>query len=122
MNKQSIVYNTDIPLVVFLGELVFILLNIVPVYEYDTENNKTDKVIGFSYIVVNTETFDKYSVKVLGSKPLLKSDELATRRENGEKVFVEFDNATVRVYWSSFKKSYADSFKADGISIVETAN
>lgn len=122
MKNNSIVPNTNIPLYIFLSETVYALLDVSPVNEYDSQNQKTDKIVGFKYTVANIETFDRLSVKVVGVKPLLSREELANRRENGEKIYVEFDNATVTMYWSNFTKSYADSFKADGISIVETAN
>lgn len=117
---MTILSNREIPLVVFETERVYVLLDISPVNEYDSDNNRTDKIIGWSYVVANTESFEKYKIKVAGAKPLISRDALIAKRENGIKTFVEFDNAVVKMYWSTSKKSFEDSFKADSINFVET--
>lgn len=117
---MSILNNHEIPIEVIETERVFVLLDISPVYEYDSENKRTDKVLGWAYTVANIESFEKYKIKVTGVKPLISHEALVAKRENGIKTFVEFDNAVVKMYWSTAKKSFEDSFKADGISFVET--
>lgn len=107
-----------IPLLIIENELVFILLSIKPIPEYDLNNQPTDKIIGYSYEVVNTESFERYRIKVLGKKPLMTPDELQERRDRGEKIAVEFENATIKMYWNKTTKSYEDTLSADGISIV----
>lgn len=116
MTKLS---NKEIPIEVLETERVYVLLDIAPVYEYDSENKKTDKVLGWAYTVANTDSFEKYRIKVAGTKPIISRDALIAKRENGIKTFVEFDNATVKMYWSASTKTYEDSFKADGISLVK---
>lgn len=115
----SILLNKWILLLSIFTEAVYILLEVVPFYEYDSENKKTDKVGGFTYTVVNSENFERISVKVQGAKPLISPKELTERREDGEKIFVEFDNAEVKCYYSKFKSTYVDTFRAEGISFAE---
>lgn len=111
--------NRDIPIEVLERGKGYVLLDISPVYEYDSENKRTDKIVGWAYTVANTESFEKYRIKVAGARPIIARDALIAKRENGIKTFVEFDNAVVKMYWSSSTKTFEDSFKADGISLVK---
>ena len=108
----------EIPLRLIEPELVFILLRMKVIPEYDQNNRPTDNIIGYSYEVVNTDSFEKYNVKVLGQKPLMSPEELQERRDQGEKIAVEFENATIKMYWNKQLNSYADTFSADSISLV----
>lgn len=117
---MTILSNREIPMEVIETERVFVLLDVSPVYEYDSENKRTDKIFGWAYTVANIESFEKYKIKVIGVKPLISHDALVAKREKGVKTLVEFDNAVIKMYWSTAKKSFEDSFKADGISFVET--
>lgn len=110
----------NIPLIVIESERVFILLMSKAIPEYDLNNQPTDKIIGYFYEVVNTESFERYRIKVLGKKPLMTPEELQERRDRGEKIAVEFENATIKMYWNRNTKSYEDTLSADGISIVST--
>lgn len=110
----------EIPMNVLEKEAVYVLLDVSPVYEYDLENKRTDRILGWNYSVANTDSFEKYRIKVLGSKPIVTASVLKTKIDNGIKTFVEFENAVVKLYWSNSKKSLEDSFKADNISVVET--
>ena len=119
MREQSILLQRWILLLSIFTEAVYILLEVVPFYEYDSENKKTDQVGGFTYTVINSENFERIAVKVQGTQPLISQKELTERREQGEKFFVEFDNAEVKCYYSKFKSTYVDTFRADAISFVE---
>ncbi len=120
--SKSILLGHDIPLESIVEEKVYLLLDFSPTYEYDSENNKrTDKLNGYAYVLVNTNSFDKFTVKIKEKKPLMNHDALIEKREKGEKVFVELTDATVRAYWSSVNKEYLDSFKASGLSLVDNA-
>lgn len=116
---KSILSNKYIPLSVVEPEPVYILLDITPVFGYDSNGTKTDVVIGFLYTVVNTNSFNQYRVKVLQSAPLIERDKLHVLRESGEKFLVEFENLTVRMYWNTRSQEYSDTFKADGIQQVD---
>lgn len=108
----------ELPLRLIEPELVFILLGMKAIPEYDQNNRPTDNIIGYSYEVVNTDSFEKYTIKILGKKPLMSPEELQERRDQGEKIAVEFENATIKMYWNKQLNSYADTFSADSISIV----
>lgn len=116
-NTSKLPYK-NIPLRYIEPELVFILLQISVIPEYDLNNKPTDNIVGYSYEVVNTDSFEKYKIKVLGKKPLMSPEELQKKRDQGEKIAVEFENATVKMYWNRQMNSYADTFSADGISLV----
>ncbi|MDD6332035.1 MAG: hypothetical protein PUA59_06290, partial [Clostridium sp.] len=80
---------------------------------------KTDVIVGYAYVVVNSNSFNQYKVKVAQQSPLMTKESLLAMRERGERVLVEFDNPTVKVFWSAYQNNYADSFKADGVRLVE---
>lgn len=108
----------NIPLYIIEPEQLFALLQIKAVPAYDENHKPTSNIVGYSYTVANTDSFEKYNIKVLGGKPLMSPEELRERREKGERFIVEFDNATVKMYWDREAKTYADSYSADGISFV----
>lgn len=118
--QNSKLMNVDIAMEVVEPDPVFVAINVVPVRAYGPDNKPTETIIGFKYTVVNTASFEKYAIKVLGAKPLISAELLMEKREKGEKVYVEFENATIKMYWNSRLNTYTDSFKADGIHFVET--
>lgn len=117
---RSKLLQKNIAIEVIEPERVFVLLLVTPVYAYGPDGKPTDTIVGYKYTVVNIDSFEKYEIKVEGTKPLISAELLAEKRENGEKLYVEFENATIRMYWNSRLNAYADSFKADGIHFVET--
>lgn len=117
--RKTLLLNREIPFRVIESEGVFVLILLKPYFRY--ENNKPTKdILGYKYTVVNTESFEKYEFKVEGDKPLISADLLIDKRERGEKVYVEFDNPTIKVYWNSAMNCYMDSLKADGIQIFKS--
>lgn len=112
----------DIPLAVIEPELVFVLLRIKEVPEYDLNSKPTGNTVGYSYEVVNSDSFEKCKIKILGKKPLMPPEELQERREKGEKIYVEFENATIKAYWNKSTHSYEDTYAADGILLVTDEN
>lgn len=116
---KSILSNKYIPLSVVEPEPVYILLDVVPVFGYDTSGKKTDVITGYQYVVVNTNSFNQYRVKILHNSPLMTREQLVAIREKGGKIYVEFENLNVRMYWNSRGNDYSDSFKADGIQQVD---
>lgn len=79
---------------------------------------KTDQIAGYVYTVTNTETFDQIHVLVEQDKPLITSEALTELQQEGKKVFVEFDNAVIKPYYSERTKSLEDSIKADAVRRV----
>lgn len=117
--RKTLLLNREIPFRVIESEGVFVLVFIKPYFRY--ENNKPTKdILGYKYMVVNIESFEKYEFKVEGNKPLISADLLLDKRERGEKIYVEFDNPTIKVYWNSAMNCYMDSLKADGIQIFKS--
>lgn len=115
---MTILLNKMIPFEVIEGERVFVLLDLIPVYEYDSSNNRTANIIGWRYFVVNTESYEKYRIKVAESKPLISRKDLQAKREAGVKFFVEFTNAFLKMYRSS-TGTFEDSITAESISFAE---
>lgn len=93
------------------------LVNVRPIPVYE-EGERTDKVENFFYDCVDLFSFDRISIKVEETKPLIDPDELLERRENGEKIFVEIIGGTVTAYYAERTNSIEDSFKAKSIKIV----
>lgn len=116
---SSVLRNKIIPLSVVEPEVVYILLDVAPVFGYDSNGVKTDVITGYQYVVVNTNSFNQYKVRVLNNSPLMTREQLVAIREKGGKIYVEFEKLTVRMYWNSYSNEYADSFKAEGIQQVD---
>ncbi|MBE5943055.1 MAG: hypothetical protein E7264_11040 [Lachnospiraceae bacterium] len=88
-------------------------------YKYE-DGKKTEEITGYVYDCVNTGTYDFVRVLVEGGKkPIITNEELVELQENGEHVFVEFENARIRPYYSTITKQIEDSIKADGVHIVK---
>ena len=93
-------------------------LNSVSVRFRYLNGQKTDQIAGYVYTVTNTETFDQIHVLVEQDKPLITPETLAEFQQEGKKVFVEFDNAVIKPYYSERTKSIEDSIKADAVRRV----
>lgn len=117
---SSIISNKTISLDSVVSEPVNILKNVNLRYKYE-DGKKTDSVAGYVYEVVNSKTLDTFSVLVEGSKkPIVTNDEILAKNDEDEHIFVEFENARLKVYYSTSTKRIEDSIKADGVHIVET--
>lgn len=113
----SKILNKQLPLELIYPETVLLLLGVFELYEY-INGSKTENIIGFTYECVELQDFDKIRIKIKGQKkPLIANEELQKRREAGEKIYVEFSNATVTPYFNG--KSIEDSFAAENISFVK---
>lgn len=118
---MTILANRKIPFEAIFRDGTFILVDTAPEYEY-VDNQKTDKVIGIKYGVVDTMNFDKITVKVRGQKkPLMPLEKLLELRESGEKVLVEFINGVDRLYIrrNGNIQTVEDSFSAENISLIK---
>ena len=115
----STLLRRAIPLSLIESEDIYILKSVTPKYKYE-DGKKTDEVTGFSYEVVNTNTYNFYNIVIEGGKkPIITNDELVTLQENGEHVLVEFEYARIRPYYSTLTKQIEDSVKADKVTIVK---
>lgn len=89
------------------------------VFHYE-KGSRTDEIQGYKYLVTNTDSFEQIEVFVPGDKPLIPPEQLSELQESGERVFVEFENAIVKPYYSERTHSIEDSIKADAVHLVET--
>lgn len=118
---MTILKNKPIPLPFVLIELLFLLLRIIPIEEFDENGKKTGRIIGYAYDCVDTMNFDHFRIKIKGQAvPLMSNEDLQKLREQGQKITVEFTDPTVLMYWSDKTKTYEDSFSAKDVSLVET--
>lgn len=115
---SSILLNKALQLVAIFSEPVYILRSISQVFDYES-GQKTDKVIGFKYEVVNTGNYEKISVKVEQKKPLISIEKLEELIEADEKIFIEFENAKCKQYYSQRTNTVEDTFTADDIMLVK---
>ena len=113
----SIVIKMLIELLSVIPYPVYYLNSVSVRFRY-MNGQKTDQVAGYVYTVTNTETFDQIHVLVEQDKPLITPETLMELQQEGKKVFVEFDNAVVKPYYSERTKAIEDSIKADSIRRV----
>lgn len=102
-----------------IAEPVYYCHGVRIIFRYEN-GTKTEEVQGHKYLVTNTDTFEQIEVFVAGSTPLLTPERLEELQESGERVFVEFENAVVKPYYSERTHSIEDSIKADALHLVET--
>lgn len=102
-----------------IAEPVYYCHGVRIIFRYEN-GTKTEEVQGHKYLVTNTDTFEQIEVFVAGSTPLLTPERLEELQESGERVFIEFENAVVKPYYSERTHSIEDSIKADAVHLVET--
>lgn len=100
-----------------IHDVVVMLIGVRPVPIYK-DGERTDKIGAYMYECVDLFSFDRISIKVEESNPLIDPEELLERREAGEKIFVEVIGGTVTAYYSERLNSIEDSFKARELRIV----
>lgn len=114
---SSLINKRSFPLEHFVPEPVFYLNSITPRYAYE-EQQRTDTVLGYNYLVTNTGNYQQIRVFVEG-KPVVEPDELLDMQEAEKKLFVEFTGAVVKPYYSERTKQLEDSIKAESVQTVE---
>ena len=100
-----------------VSNTTMMLVNVRPVPVYE-EGTRTDRIESHFYDCVDLFSFDRISIKVAETKPLIDPEELLERRENGEKIFVEIIGGTVTAYYAERTNSIEDSFKAKAVRIA----
>ena len=111
---------TDIKLTVMQiagnAEGTGILLNIAPGYDYvDGKRSDTQSYIRCQTVFVDN-AFEKVSVKVPGTKPVVSEEQLA---QQSGKLKVRFKNLTGRLYRNQ-NGEYALSCSADSVEVVQS--
>ena len=82
----SILRNKNIPMSFVLVELLFLLLRIIPIEEYDENGKKTGRIIGHAYDCVDTMNFDHFRIKIKGQAvPLMSNEDLQKLRNKDRK-------------------------------------
>ena len=110
--KQNIV-NCQIPLEAILPCRDFYLKNISKIFEY-VDRNKTDKVIGYCYTVINVGNLEECKVKVKSLIPLISEKELDAAENY---VRVHFIGAKVRYY--VLNNRLGASITADDVELID---
>lgn len=114
----SLVVKHYLALIQFIREPVYYLNAIRRVFKYEN-NQRSDEVIGHKYLVTNTECFEQIEIFVPGATPVIEPDKLLELQEEGEKVFVEFEGAVIKPFYSERDHEMKDSIKADKIILVK---
>lgn len=121
-NNTSLLIGKEIPLSnIPVGE-PFLLIGISEIREFKNDAY-TDKIIGYAYDCVETHNFDRIKIKINGqTTPLMSNTALQEKREQGERIFVEFDDATITAYINYSRGCIADSIKASDVHLVDLEN
>lgn len=98
----------------------FILQRIAPRFEYDKENNPSDKQIGYTLTCIETCDFNKIRIKIPMIKSTITQDDLESLKSQNKRVFVKIINGKLKPYYSTVTKTIEDSIEADGFEIVES--
>jgi len=115
---NSVAVGKRAPLKIYYPDGTFLLLKIIGNKEFK-DGKWIDTITGYTYECVDTMDFNKIRVKIDGqTKPLMTDEELQARREAGEKICVEFLDATLMPYINS-QKILTDSIKARDVMLVE---
>ena len=117
--NNSLVINKRIDLGALYPEMLFLLLRVTPIMEYDNEGKRTDTVVAHTYECVETMDFNHLKVRVENLALPISNEELQKMRQAGEKVAVEFINPTIMVYINRNTSTIEDSIKADDVRLVE---
>lgn len=108
----------SIPLVNLIEEQRFFLNKITARYVYEN-GQRTEQISGYLYTVTNIETFDQISIFVEQQKPLLPINKFESLRAEGGKIFVQFDEAIIRPYYSERTKQIEDSIRAKNVQQLQ---
>lgn len=115
---QTLLRNRRILLEIIFLIRQFILLKIDETKEFGDDGKPTGRIIGYSLTCVELTNYERIVVKVSTLKLPITNDELQEIRNNGGKVLIEFDNATIMPYISERNNALMDSIKADDFRVV----
>lgn len=117
---SSITERKKVSLTAYQPESVYIGKVVSPSYEYNG-GVRTDKVIGTTVTAVNIQSFDMIRVKVDTVKPVITNDMLIEAESLGKHIFLEFENAEIKVYLSkrNGNATIEDSITASGMNVVD---
>ena len=118
--NNSVVINKRLDYVSSFGKPPrYILKGTAVSYIYEN-GEKTDKIEGISYKVVESRDYNKLSIKVKGQKePIMSNELIETFKEEDKPIYVEFDELTVMAYINRNINAICDSYTASGIRVIE---
>lgn len=114
---SSLLLNREIPLKTILPGDNYALKEIRPRYAYEG-GSRTDRLEGFTYVVVNMASLDQVSVLVRQDKPIVTPEELSAKASKNEHIMVAFDGAVIRQYMRRDPVGVEDSISAAGVRII----
>lgn len=115
MAEKSLLIGRAIPLNSIFEDNRYLLREYREFKIYDSDGKPTETVGGYVYTVINISTFDKIDVKVEGAIP----KEVIFAEKKNEKIFVSFNEAVIKAYYSKSQNCYVDTIKADSLTIIE---
>lgn len=107
-----------IPLKLILMGAVLQVVSIRETPGYDASGNPTGEFVGYTILCYELKNFKPLKVKIPKVKLAITPEELAEKRENDERVFVEFDDAFIKPYYNSKTKTVEDSITASDFHVV----
>ena len=117
---NSLLLNKQVPLQYACPERVFILLAIKITMGFDKEGKPTGECVGYTIVLVDTINFNQIKVKIPKVELATTPEELQEARENGQRVFVELEEAFIKPYFNSTYNTIQDSITAKNFYIVQT--
>lgn len=94
-------------------------LNAVQPRKKFLDGKATDEIVGYVYRATNIGNYEQVQVFVEQKTPLFDSEQLENLKAEGERVFVQFDKAVVKPYYSEKTRAIEDSIKADSVRQVK---
>lgn len=117
---NSLLLNKSVPLQYACQEVVFILLAIKITMGFDKDGKPTGESVGYTIVLVDTINFNQIKVKIPKVELAITPEELQEARENGQRVFVELEEAFIKPYFNSTYNTIQDSITAKNFHIVQT--
>ena len=117
---NSLLLNKSVPLQYACQDVVFILLAIKITMGFDKEGKPTGEGVGYTIVLVDTINFNQIKVKIPKVELAITPEELQEARENGQRVFVELEEAFIKPYFNSTYNTIQDSITAKNFHIVQT--
>lgn len=114
----SLVVKALLALKDVVPEPIYNCNEISPRYKY-VDGKRTDEISGYVYTATDIKKYTQIHVLVEQKKPLMTPEKLAELQAADQNVFIEFENAVVKPYYSERTKTIEDSIKADGVSLAK---
>lgn len=114
----TLLRNCRIPLENIFPVLQFILLKIDETKEFGDDGKPTGRITGHSLTCVELTNYNRIVVKTSTLKLPISNEEVQAIRNEGGKVLIEFENATIMPYINERNNALMDSIKADNFRVI----